>query len=201
MSEEFLVDGPGDASHTLVLAHGAGGPMDSSFLERVAAGLGERGIRVVRFEFPYMARRREAGGRGAPDRPSVLTARWKEVVERFGGGPRLAIGGKSMGGRIASMIADEARARGLVCFGYPFHPPGDRERLRTKHLETLATPALILQGTRDPFGTREDVEGYPPRDHRAPDRHCEGHHQQQKENRALRARQHTPHESWRWRWD
>src|SRR6187397_271974 len=134
--------------------------MDSPFLARVARGLADRGVRVVRFEFPYMARRRTEGRRGAPDREPVLRERWLEMIERFGGGPRVAVGGKSLGGRIASMVADEARARGLVCFGYPFHPPGQPERLRTKHLETLSTPALILQGTRDPFGTREDVAGY-----------------------------------------
>jgi len=160
MAHDTLIDGPSDARDTFLFAHGAGAPMDSGFMARVAKGLGERGVRVVRFEFPYMARRRTEGRRGAPDREPVLRARWLEMVERFGGGPRVVVGGKSMGGRIASMIADEAHARGLVCFGYPFHPPGDREKLRTKHLETLATPALVLQGTRDPFGTRDDVAGY-----------------------------------------
>lgn len=135
--------------------------MDSPFLERVATGLAHRGVRVVRFEFLYMAARRTGGKRGAPDREPVLRAKWTEVVERFGGGRKVAIGGKSLGGRIASMIADEVYARSLVCFGYPFHPPGQPQRLRTKHLETLRTPALILQGTRDPFGGREDVAGYP----------------------------------------
>lgn len=160
MADEFLIDGLDDGPHTLVLAHGAGGPMDSPFLARVSAGLASRGIRVVRFEFPYMARRRESGGRGAPDRPAVLTARWKDVIERFGGGARTVIGGKSMGGRIASMVADEVGARGLVCLGYPFHPPGDATRLRTAHLEALRTPALIVQGTRDAFGSADEIAGY-----------------------------------------
>jgi hypothetical protein len=160
MEDEFLIDGPSDASHTLVLAHGAGAPMDSSFMNRMSVGLSERGIRVVRFEFPYMTKRRVEGKRGAPDREPVLKARWIEVVDRFGGGARLLVGGKSMGGRIASMVADEIGARGLVCLGYPFHPPADPTRLRTKHLETLATPALIVQGTRDAFGGREEVAGY-----------------------------------------
>lgn len=158
--DDFLTDGPSDAALTLALAHGAGGPMDSPFLNKVSAGLAARGVRVVRFEFPYMARRRESGGRGAPDRPAVLLARWREVVERLGGGPRTVVGGKSMGGRIASMIADEVGARGLVCLGYPFHPPGAPDRLRTAHLAALATPTLIVQGTRDAFGSREEIEGY-----------------------------------------
>lgn len=160
MQKEFLVEGPGDAAHTIVLAHGAGAPMDSPFMNRVSAGLACRGIRVARFEFSYMARRRTEGRRGAPDREPALRARWKEAVEQFGGGPRVVIGGKSLGGRIASMVADEVKARGLVCLGYPFHPPGDPSRLRTAHLAELRTPALIVQGTRDPFGTREDVAGY-----------------------------------------
>ena len=129
-------------------------------MNRVSAGLAACGIRVARFEFPYMARRRTEGKRGAPDREPVLCARWKEVIERFGGGPRVVVGGKSLGGRIASMVADEVRARGLVCLGYPFHPPGNPSRLRTAHLADLRTPALIVQGARDPFGTREDVAGY-----------------------------------------
>jgi hypothetical protein len=155
---------------TVVLAHGAGATMNTPFLNTVAGGLAAGdGVRVVRFEFPYMrARRQETGrdtvrglaGRGAPDREPILRNAWKEVVGELGGGERLVIGGKSLGGRIASMVADEVGARGLVCLGYPFHPPGRPEKLRTKHLETLRTPALILQGTRDPFGTPDDVAGY-----------------------------------------
>lgn len=157
---ELRIDGPENAEETFLFAHGAGAPMDSAFMKRVAEGIAARGVRVVRFEFPYMERRRSEGRRGAPDREPVLRARWIEIVERFGGGPRVAVGGKSMGGRIASMIADEVAARALVCFGYPFHPPGQPSRLRTKHLETLRTPALILQGTRDPFGGPDEVAGY-----------------------------------------
>jgi predicted alpha/beta-hydrolase family hydrolase len=134
--------------------------MDSPFMNRVSAGLAARGIRVARFEFPYMQRRRTEGRKGAPDREPVLRACWKDAVARLGGGARLVVGGKSLGGRIASMIADEVGARGLVCLGYPFHPPGDPARLRTAHLAALRTEALIVQGTRDPFGTPEDVEGY-----------------------------------------
>jgi predicted alpha/beta-hydrolase family hydrolase len=156
----LLFDGPSEGPLTIALAHGAGAPMDSSFMNRAAAGLAARGLRVARFEFPYMARRREGGKRPAPDREPVLRAAWHDVVARLGGGGRVVVGGKSMGGRIASMIADEVGARGLVCFGYPFHPPGQPERLRTAHLAGLRTRALIVQGTRDAFGTREDVAGY-----------------------------------------
>ena len=158
---ELLFDGPDDAVLTVVLAHGAGAPMNTPFLNTVARGLAADGFRVARFEFPYMRARRETGKKGgAPDREPILRNSWKDVVDKLGGGKTLVIGGKSMGGRIASMVADEVGARGLVCLGYPFHPPGRPEKLRTAHLETLSTPALIVQGTRDAFGTREDVAGY-----------------------------------------
>jgi len=156
----FLFDGPEDAALTLVLAHGAGAPMNAPFMNVVARGVARGGVRVARFEFPYMHARRQRGSRGAPDRGPVLEEAWAEAIAHLGGGERLVIGGKSLGGRIASMVADRAGVRGLVCLGYPFHPPGKPERLRTKHLEDLRTPALIVQGTRDTFGGREEVAGY-----------------------------------------
>jgi len=161
LREDLLLDGPVDAAMTVVLAHGAGAPMNTPFLNSVARGLAAAGgVRVLRFEFPYMRARRQGGGRGAPDREPILRNAWKEVVEELGGGKRVVIGGKSLGGRIASLVADEVGARGLVCLGYPFHPPGRPEKLRTEHLEALKTPALIVQGTRDPFGSPDDVAGY-----------------------------------------
>jgi predicted alpha/beta-hydrolase family hydrolase len=156
----FLADGAETAPLTLVLAHGAGGPMDSPFMAKAAKGVAAEGFRAVRFEFPYMAARRTSEKRGAPDREPVLLETWREVIAELGGPERLVIGGKSMGGRMASMVADEQKVRGLVCLGYPFHPPGQPDRLRTKHLAELKTPALFVQGTRDQFGTRDDVGGY-----------------------------------------
>ncbi len=156
---DFLFDGPDGARITVALAHGAGAPMDSEFMEYFAIALGSRGIRVARFEFPYMAKRRDDGRKRPPDRPPVLLDFYSAVARELGP-ERLVVAGKSMGGRIASMIADEAGVAGLVCLGYPFHPPGKPDRLRTEHLKTLKTPALILQGERDPFGRRDEVEGY-----------------------------------------
>ncbi|HVR11744.1 MAG TPA: alpha/beta family hydrolase [Thermoanaerobaculia bacterium] len=173
----FLFDGP-PGGPTLVLAHGASAPMDSPFLAAMAAGLAERGLRVARFEFPYMAARREGGGRKAPDREPELRRAWLEAIQAIqaiestvapaavgapGGAAGVWIGGKSMGGRIASLIADEAGVRGLVCLGYPFRPPGAAPAVvekRTAHLRGLRTPALIVQGTRDPFGGPAEVAGY-----------------------------------------
>ena len=155
----LISTGEGGAPLTLVLAHGAGAPMDSPFMETIAEGLAERGLRVVRFEFPYMAARRDDGRKRPPEREPKLLDAWRRVIEELGRRP-LAIGGKSLGGRMASLIADEVGATALVCLGYPFHPPGKPERLRTAHLAALRTPTLIVQGSRDPFGTPEEVRGY-----------------------------------------
>jgi predicted alpha/beta-hydrolase family hydrolase len=134
--------------------------MDSPFMETIAEGVAKAGIRVTRFEFPYMRRRRETGKAGAPDTGPVLMQAWRTTIEKLGGGKRLVIGGKSLGGRIASMIADDTGVRGLICLGYPFHPPGKPDQTRVRHLEQLRTGALILQGTRDTFGKPEEVRNY-----------------------------------------
>jgi predicted alpha/beta-hydrolase family hydrolase len=125
-----------------------------------AKGLAERGHRVARFEFPYMSAFRDTGKRRPPDREDVLRATWIKAVHALEA-KCLIIGGKSMGGRIASLVADEVKAAGLVCLGYPFHPVGKPERLRVEHLKTIVTPTLICQGSRDPFGTRGEVASYP----------------------------------------
>ena len=147
----------------LVLAHGAGAPMDSAFLEFFAERLSQAGIAVGRFEFPYMAARRQGERRG-PDRAPVLLESWREVIaaaDAEGGSRRaLFIGGKSMGGRIASMVADDEGVLGVVCLGYPFHPAGKAAQTRVAHLESLQTPTLIVQGERDTLGSRDDVAGY-----------------------------------------
>lgn len=152
---DFLIDGPDDARHTLVLAHGAGGGMRTPFMAAVARDVSAAGVRVIRFEFDYMA-----AGKRRPDPANRLLDKWRSVVEELGGASRFVIGGKSLGGRMASMVADELSTRALVCLGYPFHPPGQPEKLRTAHLTTLATRTLIVQGTRDAFGTREEVQSY-----------------------------------------
>lgn len=157
---DLLENGPPDGARVVVLAHGAGAPMDSPFMDEFARGLAAADIRVLRFEFPYMQKRREGQGRRAPDRRPVLEERWRETISRAGDPARLIIGGKSMGGRIASQVADEAGVAGLVCLGYPFHPPGRPDKLRTAHLRELRTPTLIVQGTRDSLGTPEDIAGY-----------------------------------------
>jgi len=156
---DLLFDGPADGLVTVALAHGAGAPMDSPFMAAFADGLAAAGLRVARFEFPYMAERRTSGRKRPPDRAPVLLETWRQVIARLGA-DNLVIGGKSLGGRMASLVADEAGVGGLVCLGYPFHPPGRPEKPRTEQLAALKTPTLILQGTRDPLGNADDVAGY-----------------------------------------
>jgi predicted alpha/beta-hydrolase family hydrolase len=153
------LDGPSDASRTAVLAQGAGAGMDSPFMSFFAKGLAGRGFQVVRFEFPYMAGYHKTGKNKPPDSQDVLKATWLQVLERVES-KVLVIGGKSMGGRIAILIAYEAAVDRLICLGYPFHPVGKSNQLRVEHLREIKTPTLIMQGERDPSGNREEVGRY-----------------------------------------
>jgi predicted alpha/beta-hydrolase family hydrolase len=161
MNAKPLIDGPGDAGVVLVLAHGAGQGPDSEFMAQMADRFAAGGARVVRPWFPYMARAAAEGRRRPPDpEPRLLDALRAVIEAERGVAGRIVIGGKSMGGRIAAMLADEVGAAGFVCFGYPFHPPGKPERTRLEALAELRTPALICQGERDPFGNCNEVGGY-----------------------------------------
>lgn len=158
----YLTTGPADAGRRFLCAHGAGAGMRTAFLDRMAALLAERGIATLRFEFAYMAGRGGPGGGRSVPKAERLLDEYRAAVAGVPPGAPLLIGGKSMGGRVASMVADDLLAAGLiaglVCLGYPFHPPRKPERLRTAHLVGLACPALIVQGERDPFGERGEVE-------------------------------------------
>ena len=145
----------------LVLAHGAGAGQRHPFMTGVAEGLAARGIDVVTFDFPYMHDRRKL-----PDKAPVLEACFRAVVDTARSVPghssrRLFIGGKSMGGRMATHLAAQALPglSGVVVFGYPLHPPGRPDRPRVEHLPSIAAPVLILQGERDAFGTPDELEG------------------------------------------
>lgn len=165
MATDFIFDGPEDARVTILLAHGAGAPMDSASMNATTKALAAGGFRVARFEFGYMAGRRTEAGKKPPPKAETVMPEYVAAVDDLGptNGP-LIIGGKSMGGRVASMIADAefeaGRIAGLLCLGYPFHPPGRPTQLRTKHLIGLKTPALICQGTRDEFGVPDEVASY-----------------------------------------
>lgn len=160
----MLWDGPTGASVLVMLAHGAGAPMDTPFMDTFAKGLGEAGVQVGRFEFSYMARRREDQKRRPPSTQSILLREWKEALASLPPHDFLFIGGKSMGGRMATLLVTEVddvpKVDGVVCLGYPFHPTGKPEKLRTAHLATISTPTLIVQGERDPMGTRQEVHRY-----------------------------------------
>ncbi len=150
-------DGAEDARSLLVLAPGAGAPLDSDFMATFARGLGREGLEVCRFNFPYQER-----GRRSPDAQPVLESAYRRVVDELDSvraGRALFLGGKSMGGRIAShIVAQGLEVEGLVFLGYPLHPPGKRERARAEHLRSLGAPMLFVEGTRDPFRSLEILE-------------------------------------------
>ena len=162
---DLLIDGPDDAPITIALAHGAGAPMDSDFMAEFAQGLADRDLRCVRFEFPYMQKRRQDGKKRPPDREPVLLEYFSGVIDRvraeLGSTSLILVGGKSMGGRMASILAScRDDIDGVICFGYPFHPPGKLDRWRTAHFRDLNCPMLVLQGTRDPFGKPDELEDH-----------------------------------------
>jgi predicted alpha/beta-hydrolase family hydrolase len=157
--EAFVADGVscrryGDGATTLVLAHGAGAGQTHPFMVRYAEALASRGLSVVTFDFRYMAE-----NRGAPDRMPILEQTYRTVVAAVRKKGRLAIGGKSMGGRVASMIAasDPGICDALVFLGYPLHPPKQPEKLRAAHLPKIEAPMLFVQGERDVFGTPTEL--------------------------------------------
>ncbi|WP_027328841.1 alpha/beta family hydrolase [Marinimicrobium agarilyticum] len=157
---EWLKNTPAQPVARLLLAHGAGAPMDSDFMNAMAEGLCERNIDVWRFEFPYMAERRRTGKKRPPDRQPVLLECWQTAIDEAQGERPLLIGGKSMGGRMASLASQAPAVTGLVCLGYPFHSPGKPEKTRLEPLQNLTVPALVVQGTRDPLGRKEEVADY-----------------------------------------
>ena len=164
MSNSFLETGPSNPRATILFAHGAGAAMDSPGMTMIAEALVEQDFKLVRFEFSYMADRRTGGSRRPPPKAEKLNTEYESVVAALNADGPVIIGGKSMGGRVASMVADNLFATqkilGLLCVGYPFHPIGKPEKLRTDHLKDLQTPTLICQGTRDPFGTKDEAAGY-----------------------------------------
>lgn len=146
----------GEADDVVVLAHGAGANMDHEYMDFFAHGLAEQGLEVVRFNFLYTE-----VGRKSPDRQPVLEGTYRALVDhvRKASPARVYLGGKSMGGRIASHIAASGtECDGLVFLGYPLHPPGRPERMRDEHLADVRAPMLFVEGTRDPFCPLETLD-------------------------------------------
>ena len=185
----WLIDGEEHSQYTFVFAHGAGAGMDHEFMQSVAKGLAFKGIRVIRFNFPYMIKRAEDGKRRPPDRAPKLLEAYQEVIEQVDA-ETLVIGGKSMGGRMASHLSEHEKVAGVACLGFPFHPPGKPDKYKGEHLAELSKACLILQGERDTFGKREEfpafnlsdsvsVEFIPDGDHSFKPRKSSGHTEQQ----------------------
>jgi predicted alpha/beta-hydrolase family hydrolase len=166
-SVELTVYPAASPAAAFVLAHGAGAGQASPFMTRFARGITDRGITAATFDFPYMAARRKA-----PDPGPVLEACWRSAIERARlefGTLTLFIGGKSMGGRIASQVAAQTATgiSGLVFLGYPLHPPGRPNQRRDAHLPLIMVPMLFVQGTRDTFGTADEIRALLPKLQRA----------------------------------
>jgi predicted alpha/beta-hydrolase family hydrolase len=158
---DLLWDGPSAAPITVLLAHGSGAGRLHPFLAHFATGLAAHGLRIARFDYPYMQAMAASGVRRGPDRLPILLDAHRAAIAACKAPPgQLVLMGKSMGGRLATMLADEAGCRAVVAIGYPFHPPRKPTQLRTAHLANLRTRCLILQGERDPFGTRAEVTQY-----------------------------------------
>lgn len=155
-----LVNQADNPAATFVFAHGAGAGQSSDFMQLVAEGISKHNINVLRFNFAYMQLAEELGKRRPPDRSDKLLSHFRAVLQDIDNSLPIFIGGKSMGGRMASMLLVESQALGCICMGYPFHPPGKTEKLRTEHLKVINKPVLILQGERDTFGTREEIDTY-----------------------------------------
>jgi predicted alpha/beta-hydrolase family hydrolase len=151
------------ATAALVVGHGAGAGQNSPFMVRTAEGLAARGITTATFDFPYMTARKSV-----PDRPPVLEQAWREAIAQARselGALPLFIGGKSMGGRISSQVASQGveGVSGLVFLGYPLHPPGKHEQRRDAHLPAIKERMLFVQGTRDAFGTADEIRALLPK--------------------------------------
>ncbi|MDZ4825655.1 MAG: alpha/beta fold hydrolase [Actinomycetota bacterium] len=160
---QYAFQGPKrGADRAVLLAHGAGADMNAAALTVVADALAKAKVPSLRFNFPYMSK-----GRGGPDRPPVLLAAVREAAAELAkqakvAPDRIVLGGRSMGGRIASMVAADADdplpALGLVLLGYPLHPPGAPEKARVEHLPRVRVPTLFVSGTRDSFGSPDELK-------------------------------------------
>ena len=153
-----------DPQACLVLAHGAGAGKEHEFMQDISQKLSVRRINVVLFNFPYMQTIKETGKRRPPDKADKLLAHFESVIDKVvedGNALPLFIGGKSMGGRMASMLLDKLEnVKGAAVLGYPFHPPGKPDKTRTAHLESMSKPMIIIQGERDTFGTQQEIRQY-----------------------------------------
>ncbi|WNC73722.1 hypothetical protein RGQ13_06945 [Thalassotalea psychrophila] len=155
--QQNFVDG---AIATLIFAHGAGANMDSVFMTEFTQLLNERHINVIRFNFPYMQQRLIDGKRRPPSKMDVLKESYINRIKQHSPELPLFIGGKSMGSRVAAMVADEDKVSGVICIGYPFHPQKKPEKLRLEPLQNTDRPVVIVQGDRDALGNKTEINDY-----------------------------------------
>lgn len=157
----IIIDGDEKAQVTVLFAHGAGAGMEHEFMQDIAQKLAGSGMRVVRFNFPYMVKRAQDGKRRPPDRaPKLLEDFEQKIAAFYRPEGSLFLAGKSMGGRMASHLAEHPQVAGVMCLGFPFHPPGKPDNFKGEHLASLTKPTLILQGERDTFGTQQECQGF-----------------------------------------
>lgn len=156
---DILFDGPEDGP-VFLFAHGAGAGMDHDFMQDIAARLALKGVRVARFNFPYMEKRAIDGKKRPPDRAPKLLEAMSAVIEQLADNQSIVIGGKSMGGRMASLLSEHPNVKSIACLGFPFHPPGKPENYKGAHLASVDKPCLIIQGERDTFGKFEEFEHF-----------------------------------------
>lgn len=165
----MIIDTASPAKAVCILAHGAGAPMDSTFMTHMSSALVAQGIHVIRFEFAYMAQRRTGGSKRPPPKLPILVDEFACVcaevlnIPEMSGLP-LYIGGKSMGCRVATLLGAStllpSDIQGVVCFGYPFHPVKQPEKTRIDHLSAVSVPLVVVQGTRDALGNLDDTQQY-----------------------------------------
>lgn len=165
MTQQILMANE-QADALLIFAHGAGADMNHEYIENVASSVLQLNLSVVRFNFPYMEKRQQDGKRRPPDRMPKLVSCYRDVIEKLDTDLPIFIGGKSMGGRVAATIAEdhqflsEYNIKGIICWGYPFHPAKKPESLRLEPLQNTKVPVLVLQGDRDALGSKGEIENY-----------------------------------------
>lgn len=153
---DIIVNSSSEPKARLLLAHGAGAGLHSDFMQQLAQQLAAHNIEVWRFNFAYMQRFIDTGKRSLPDKMPLLQQEFMQQLDKCPADLPLFIGGKSMGGRVASLLSGHDKVKGIFAFGYPFHPP-KKPSWRTEHFAALACPLFIAQGERDAFGTKTEL--------------------------------------------
>ena len=154
---EFITEGKESSPDTIILAHSSGEPMNSEFMNYFSKHLSELGFFCIRFQFPYMTKQIIEGRKKPPDKIDSLIKSWCIAINHINKN-NIIIGGKSMGGRIATLIANKVNPKGIVVLGYPFFNPKGKTKNRTEHLKNINIPTLICQGENDTLGKRPQVE-------------------------------------------